>query len=270
MSITGSVVFVSAGPGDPELLTLRGARALRQADVVLTDRLVGPDIVRQHVAPETLVVYVGKEGRSSASTAQKDINELLLLHASLGRRVVRLKGGDSAVFGNLLDELEVLQRYDIPYELVPGVTAAAGAAASLGLPLTARGHSRGIRYLAPTAAEYADMNYWADLAHTTDTLVFYMAGERWDQVVSSLLASGIDDAKGIALVRQATTPFQEAFIHSFEELREKHVSYDLVSPSLIMVGTVLHLATVARAERKAQRYFHTGDGAPARSLHRIH
>ncbi|WP_431215766.1 uroporphyrinogen-III C-methyltransferase [Puia sp. P3] len=130
----GKVFLVGAGPGDPELLTLKALRHLQQADVVITDRLVSPVILSEYVRPETLIIPVGKQCSSDASTPQSTINSLLVEHALLGRRVVRLKGGDVSIFSNVLDELQTLVSNGIPYELVPGVTAALGAAAYAGIP----------------------------------------------------------------------------------------------------------------------------------------
>src|SRR5687768_7405980 len=129
ISNTGKVILVGAGPGDPELLTLKAARYLQQADVVLTDRLVSKAILDAHVSPKAEVVYVGKQCRKGKSTPQQTINELMVHYATQQQLVVRLKGGDVSIFSNVLDELETLFQNGIPYEIVPGVTAALGAAA---------------------------------------------------------------------------------------------------------------------------------------------
>jgi len=236
--VAGGVVFVGAGPGDPELLTLRGARALREADVVLVDHLVGRGIVEAHVRPGTRVVHVGKRGRSADSTPQSSIDALLVEHALRGQRVVRLKGGDIGIYGNLLDELEALERHRIPFELVPGVTAASGASAAAGIPLTARGHSRGVRFLALVQGQWPEAEEWRALADTDDTLVFYMSGNVWSRIVDALVVAGIAGDKGIALVRSATTPEQEVYVHRFSALRETPVDHGFMSPSLIVVGRV--------------------------------
>ena len=143
----GKVILIGAGPGDPELLTLKAARWLQQADVVLTDRLVSKEILETHVGVNAEVVYVGKQCRKGESTPQATINELLVEYAQQGKLVVRLKGGDVSIFSNILDELQTLFEKAIPYEIVPGITAALGAAAYSGMPLTARGYSTAVRFL---------------------------------------------------------------------------------------------------------------------------
>src|SRR4051812_42584827 len=137
----GKVILAGAGSGDPELITLKALRYLRQADVVLTDRLVSRQILDEYVNQKAEIIYVGKQCRRGASTPQASINELIVLYASEGKLVVRLKGGDVSIFSNILDELETLVTHQIPYEIVPGVTAALGAASYAGIPLTARGYS---------------------------------------------------------------------------------------------------------------------------------
>ena len=142
----GKVVLMGAGPGDPELLTVKAFRILQTADVILSDRLVSPEILSDYVSPKAEIVYVGKQCRRGASTPQETINELMVIYASEGKLVVRLKGGDVSIFSNVLDELETLVQHQIPYEIVPGVTAALGAGAYSGIPLTARDHATAVRF----------------------------------------------------------------------------------------------------------------------------
>ena len=143
----GKVILAGAGCGDPELITLKAVKYLQQADVVLTDRLVSKEILKEHVNKNAEIIYVGKQCRRGFSTPQKSINELLVQFALEGKLVLRLKGGDVSVFSNILDELEVMFANDIRYEIIPGVSAAMGAAAYTGIPLTARGYSTAIRLL---------------------------------------------------------------------------------------------------------------------------
>src|ERR1700712_2721169 len=126
---TGRVILAGAGPGDPELLTIKVFRYLQQADVVITDRLVSEDILQQYTRKEALIISVGKQCSKGNSTPQSEINDLLVEHAGSGKLVVRLKGGDASIFSNILDELRTLAAHGIPYEIIPGVTAALGAAA---------------------------------------------------------------------------------------------------------------------------------------------
>src|SRR5688500_8491419 len=198
----GKVILAAAGPGDPELVTLKTLRYLQKADVVLTDRLVSPDIITEFVSTEAQVIYVGKQCRKGASTPQKSINELMVQHAAEGKLVVRLKGGDVSIFSNILDELETLVQNEIPYEIVPGVTAALGAAAYSGIPITARQHATAVRFRTYYKSDVVTDAYWKDLAQTDDTLVFYMSAETLGGVVSQLTAHGIDGEKGLAVIEQ--------------------------------------------------------------------
>ena len=141
------VIFAGAGPGDPELITLKTVRHLQEAEVVITDRLVSETILETYVHPKALVLHAGKQRGREGSTPQHIINELLIDYALQGKKVIRLKGGDVSIFSNLLDELQALNKYSIPYEIVPGITAACGAAAYAGIPLTAREHAQAVRFL---------------------------------------------------------------------------------------------------------------------------
>lgn len=240
-STYGKVILASAGPGDPELVTVKTVRWLQQADVVLTDRLVSPDILTNYVNNKAEIIYVGKQCRRGISTSQQTINELLVEQASKHKIVVRLKGGDTSIFSNVLDELETLVQHDIPYEIVPGVTAALGAAAYAGIPLTARGLSVGVRFLTYYKSDIVSVDTWKELAHTDDTLVFYMSGETLSTVVEQLTLYGIEAAKKLAVIEQATTPLQQ--IHTCDlyryadQLKDKRFR----SPSLVIIGKVVSL-----------------------------
>src|ERR1700730_1266727 len=172
---TGKVIISGAGPGDPELVTIKTVRWLQQAEVILTDRLVSAEILNLYANPKAEIIYVGKQCGRGASTPQSTINQLLVQYAKSGKLVVRLKGGDVSVFSNILDELKILVQYKIPYAIVPGITAGLGAAAYSGIPLTARGLSNAVRFLTYYKTDVLDSDYWKDLADTDDTLVFYMS-----------------------------------------------------------------------------------------------
>ncbi|MFT4204630.1 MAG: uroporphyrinogen-III C-methyltransferase [Chitinophagaceae bacterium] len=235
-------MLVGAGPGDPELITLKAVRYLQKADVILTDRLVSGQILEEHANPTAAIFLVGKEGCNNAkSVAQKDIDQLLVQYALEGKLVLRLKGGDVAFFSNVLNELEILNKFDIPYEIVPGITAASGASAYAGIPLTARGYARGVRFLTFSKKHNFDLDNWSELAQTSDTLVFYMAGEAWYDLATLLLEHGIDKDKQLAIIQQATTPYQKVQSFSFEQLKRKQPAHRFVSPSLVVVGTVVAL-----------------------------
>src|SRR5215204_3993853 len=205
----GKVVIMGAGPGDPELLTVKAFRILQTADVVLSDRLVSPEILSDYVSPNAEIVYVGKQCRRGASTPQQTINELMVIYASEGKLVVRLKGGDVSIFSNVLDELQTLVQHKIPYEIVPGVTAALGAAAYSGIPLTARNYASGVRFLTVYETETISTAYWKELAATEDTLVFYMSAGNMEKLVNKLVTHHIAKEKQLAVIEQATTPFQK-------------------------------------------------------------
>ena len=246
----GKVILVGAGPGDPELLTLKALRHLQQADVVIADRLVSPVLLSEYTRKDALVIPVGKQCRSSASTAQAGINDLLVEHALQGKRVVRLKGGDVSIFSNVLDELQTLVQYNIPYELVPGVTAALGAAAYAGIPLTARGYSTAVRFLTAYRPDLLDNAYWQDLARTADTLVFYMSSEPLDELIGQLVQYDIPEDRWVAVIEQATTPQQRITAYPVREYLAAAKGRVYASPSLIVIGKVaaLHASFGWKAE----------------------
>lgn len=238
---TGKVILAGAGPGDPELLTIKAARYLQQADVVLTDRLVSEDILKAYVRPEVEIVYVGKQCRRGASTPQETINELLVEYAQNGKLVVRLKGGDVSVFSNILDELQALAAHRIPYEIIPGITAALGAAAYAGIPLTARDYSTAVRFLTYYKSDVVTEAYWKELAATNDTLVFYMSSETLEGVVANLTRNNIAADKLLAVVEQATTPLQNVYVSNIYEYNEQLKGKKFISPSLVIIGKVVGL-----------------------------
>ena len=237
----GKVILAGAGCGDPELITVKAARYLQKADVVLTDRLVSKEILKAYVSSNSEIIYVGKQCRRGFSTPQKSINELIVQFAQEGKLVVRLKGGDVSVFSNILDELEAIVQHNIPYEIIPGVSAAMGAAAYTGIPLTARGYSTAVRLLTLYKSDVVTADYWKELAQTADTLVFYMSSETLDEVVKNLVKNNIDKDKLLAVVEQATTPFQQVHIsdlYAYESL-EKGKMY--TSPTIVIIGKVVAL-----------------------------
>ncbi len=237
----GKVIIAGAGCGDPELITIKTVRYLQQADVVLTDRLVSKEILKHYVNNKALIIYVGKQCRRGFSTPQKTINELLVQFALEGKLVVRLKGGDATVFANVLDELEAVVAHNIPYEIIPGISAAMGAAAYTGIPLTARGYSTAIRLLTFYKQDIVTAAYWKELANTNDTLVFYMSSETLDEVVENLLKNNIASDKLLAVVEQATTPMQQVHISSFEKYKENLGDKIFASPTLVIIGKVVAL-----------------------------
>ena len=228
-------------PGDPELITVKVAKYLQQADVVLTDRLVSEEILTRYVHPDAEIIHVGKQCRRGVSTPQETINDLLVHYALLGKLVVRLKGGDVSMFSNIKDELETLVANNIAYEIVPGVTAALGAAAYAGIPLTARGYATAVRFLTYYKSDIVTDEYWKELANTNDTLVFYMSSETLDKVVEKLVVNKISEDKLLAVIEQATTPFQKVHISNLYEYEENLKGQSFISPSLVIIGKVVSL-----------------------------
>lgn len=237
----GKVILAGAGPGDPDLITVKAANYLQQADVVLTDRLVSKVILQRYVRPAAQIIEVGKQCRRGVSTPQETINELMVKYALEGKLVVRLKGGDVAFFSNVLDELEVLVANQISYEIVPGVTAASGASAYTGIPLTARNHATAVRFLTYYQSSVVSDDYWKELATTTDTLVFYMSSETLDGLVNHLIANKIATDTKLAVIEQATTTYQQVYTCGIYEYAEKLKDRSFLSPSLIIVGKVVAL-----------------------------
>lgn len=237
----GKVIIAGAGPGDPELLTVKTARCLQEADVVLTDRLVSEQILKNFVSPDAEIIHVGKQCRRGLSTPQETINDLMVHHALLGKLVVRLKGGDVSIFSNILDELEVLVSHNISYEIIPGVTAALGAAAFAGIPLTARGYATSVRFLTYYKSDIVSDTYWKELANTNDTLVFYMSSETLEKVVEKLTSNHIQEDKLLAIIEQATTPLQNVHISNLYDYKKDFSDKKFISPSLVIIGEVVSL-----------------------------
>lgn len=237
----GKVILAGAGPGDPDLITVKTANYLQRADVVLTDRLVSKVILTRYVKPSAEIIEVGKQCSRGISTPQETINELLVKYALQGKLVVRLKGGDVSFFSNMLDELEVLAANSIPYEIVPGVTAASGAAAYAGMPLTARDQATAVRFLTYYKSTVVSEAYWEELANTNDTLVFYMSSETLDTLVNKLIEYKIEASKQLAVIEQATTTYQQVYISSLYAYEKKLKGQVFLSPSLVIIGKVVGL-----------------------------
>lgn len=231
------VILAGAGPGDPDLITLKTLKYLQTADVLIVDRLVDQSLL-EYAKLGVKIFFVGKEGGNACSTTQESINELLVAEAKPGRLVLRLKGGDVSFFSNILSELETLTQNHIPYEIIPGVTAASGAAAYAGIPLTARGIASAVRFLAYTHPELIEEDQIRELASTTDTLVGYMSSKTLPSLISRLLENEISTEKWVAVVEQATTPSQRTFAFPIGEFLEATGSRKFRSPSIVIIGGV--------------------------------
>jgi uroporphyrin-III C-methyltransferase/precorrin-2 dehydrogenase/sirohydrochlorin ferrochelatase len=237
----GSVVLVGAGPGDPELLTLKALRALQSADIILYDRLVSPEIL-ELARREARRILVGKAGHAS-SCRQDDINALMVRLAREGRRVVRLKGGDPLIFGRAAEEIEACRSAAVPVEIVPGITAAVGAAAELAMPLTDRQCSHRLHFVTGHNRDGGVPNHdWPSLADPWATTVFYMGARAFSASLQRLLAAGLDPDTPAVAVSGATTPRRQHVFCSVHDLTQGIASLDRPEPCLIMIGRALRVS----------------------------
>jgi len=233
--MTGRVLLVGAGPGDPELITLRGARALAEADVVMYDRLVAPALL--DLAPASAErIYVGKEPGRRA-TPQEDIGRLLVARALAGATVVRLKGGDPFVFGRGGEEMLACAEAGVPCEVVPGVSSAVAAPAAAGIPVTHRDVARSFAVVTGSAAHGDEMDLWS-VATATDTLVILMAAGRLAASCEDLIAAGRPADEPAAIVQWAWTPEQRVVTGTLRELPALAAAARIGPPATLVVGAV--------------------------------
>jgi|SRR5580658_2144193 uroporphyrin-III C-methyltransferase len=239
-SMTGKVYLVGAGPGDPELLTLKALRVLRTADAVLHDDLVAPEILKL-IPVKAQVHNVGKRC-GKKKIVQEEINFLMIALADSGLRVVRLKSGDPLIFGRGGEEIEALRRANIPFEIVPGVTSAMGAAAAAQIPLTHRRASSALVFVTAHQAPGSEAVNWSKLAGSGATLVIYMPGQNYSEVAAKLKTAGLSGQTPCAVISRATTPQQRTHRSTIAEL---HRSPKLSAPTLLVVGEVVRFADPA-------------------------
>jgi uroporphyrin-III C-methyltransferase/precorrin-2 dehydrogenase/sirohydrochlorin ferrochelatase len=238
----GEVTLVGAGPGDPELLTLKALRALQDADVILHDRLVSAEVL-DLARRDAVRICVGKAAGTLGST-QEEINALLIEHAKQGKRVVRLKGGDPFVFGRGGEELQALAAAQIPFSVVPGITAALGAAAYAGIPLTHRDHAHAVTF---ATGHFQDDGVggrepdWHALAKPGTTTVFYMGLARLDRIVAQLVEHGAPDTRPAAIIAQASTARQRVIESTLGGIADAVARAGIDSPALLVVGDVVAL-----------------------------
>ena len=235
----GAVYLVGAGPGDPDLLTFRALRLMQLADVVVYDRLVSSEVLAL-VRREAELIYAGKE-RANHSLPQEEINALLLRLAKEGKRVVRLKGGDPFIFGRGGEEIETLLDEGISFEVVPGITAAAGCAAYAGIPLTHRDYAQSVLFVTGHLKDGTVNLNWTALLQPNQTLVFYMGLQGVRQIFEELRRRGLDDSTPAALVQQGTLRSQKVFAGTIATLPDIVERNQVKAPTLIIVGQVVKL-----------------------------
>lgn len=235
----GEVYLVGAGPGDPDLLTFRALRLLQQADVIVYDRLVSKEILDM-ARRDADLVYVGKE-RDKHTLPQEDINMLLARLAKEGKRVLRLKGGDPFIFGRGGEEIETLMQEGVSFQIVPGITAAAGAASYAGIPLTHREHAQSVTFVTGHLKDGSMNLNWPALAQPNQTLVVYMGLLGVNTLCTKLVEHGLPVNTPMALVQKATTRQQKVLVGTLESMPGLLEREEIKPPTLIIIGSVVSL-----------------------------
>lgn len=244
--VRGKVFLIGAGPGDPELMTLKAARALRLADVVLVDELVNRGCLA-HARSDARIVEVGKRG-GCASTPQVFIQKMMLETAKCGHTVARLKGGDPFVFGRGGEEAEALREQGVEVQVIPGITAGTAVPATLGIPVTHRQVTHGVTFVTGHGAEVD----WQALARSGMTLVVYMGLTRLERIASALLAAGLPADTPACAIQNGTLKTQRQVVSTLGGLHREVLANGLSSPAILVIGDVVGFAVVARAEPKAR------------------
>ena len=239
-----TVYLVGVGPGDVELLTVKALRLMREADLVLYDRLIAPEIL-ELVGDDASMLYVGKEA-GLHTRPQEEIHQLLYHFAESGKTVVRLKGGDPTVFGRGGEEMEYLETQGVRVRVVPGITAASGIAASLGVPLTHRDHADSVRFITGHARSECSLPVeerypWHQLADPKTTLVIYMGLSTLPDLAAGLVGAGLDPSTPAVAVQDGTTPTQRLVAARLDELPAQVEEAGLRSPTLVVIGSVVSL-----------------------------
>ncbi len=237
--LVGNVYLVGAGPGDPELLTVKAQRLLQQADVVLYDNLVSQSIVGM-VNPDAELVYVGKQSNRH-TLPQSEINATLVRFARLGKKVIRLKGGDPFIFGRGGEEVETLKNYGIPFEIVPGISAANGISCYAGIPLTHRDYAHAVTFVTGHLKNGTSDLDWPALVRPSHTVVIYMGLEALPTICEQFIAHGLPSNHPVAVVEEGTTAAQKTCIGTLGTIDRLVKAAALKPPSLVIVGDVVSL-----------------------------
>lgn len=248
--VTGTVALVGAGPGDPDLLTVKAARLIGEAEVIFADRLVGKDILKLASAGAQ-IVPVGKS-KGEHSVPQDEIHARMIAAARAGKRVVRLKGGDPFIFGRGGEEVEALRAAGIPVEVVPGISAAMGCAAAAQIPLTHRDAAQAVTFVTGHArlGEEPDLD-WVSLARTNQTVVVYMGVGTAGTIAARLIAAGRDAATPVAVIENGTRPDSISAFGPLREVSEIIQQAGIQGPALLIIGEVVALAKDSPASVRA-------------------
>lgn len=242
MTTAGKVFLVGAGPGDPDLITLKAIKALQQAEVVLVDDLVNPDLLTH--CPQARIVHVGKRG-GCKSTPQHFINRMMIALAEQGQQVVRLKGGDPFVFGRGGEEMLAMRAAGVTYEIIPGMTSGLSACASMDVPATHRGLNNGVTLVTGHTQDGGPLP-WRALVESNTTLVIYMGMQHLADISRELIAAGMSKNMPCMIVESATRADERALVSTIEAMPMLSHQHQMKSPAMIVVGEVVKMANSAK------------------------